>query len=247
MATARTRILIDAGLSRRETRRRLALLDEAADQLDGILVSHEHADHIVGLSLLSEEFRAPVYLTEDTLASLPGVEPPKRVELIRAGDQFTVGDIEVTPFSIPHDAADPIAFAFRAEGLKIALVTDLGYLPELVKEHVRECDCLIIESNHDLEMLKLGPYPWHIKQRVMSRLGHLSNHALAQFLSEEFDCRPRYLVLAHLSENNNHPEIARMAAVEGLERRAAPPCGGGLFAGQLLISSQREPLGPILL
>ena len=244
MASDRTRLLIDAGMSRRETRRRLALLGEAPDRLDGILVSHEHADHVAGLSLLSEEFSAPVYLTEATRANLPGAEPLKRVELIRAGERFTVGDIEITPFSIPHDAADPIAFAFRAEGLKIALVTDLGYLPELVKQHVRECDCLIIESNHDLDMLKLGPYPWHIKQRVMSRLGHLSNHAVAQFLSEEFDSRPRYLVLAHLSENNNHPEIARMTACEGLEQRAA---NGLPFAGQLLISSQREPLGPILL
>ena len=244
MRTERTRLLVDAGLSKRELRRRLVLAHETFDRLDGILISHEHTDHVSGLPTLAEEYRAPAYLTGAAEAHLPWPEPLQRVERIRAGERFTVGDIEVAPFSIPHDAADPVAFTFRAQGVKIALVTDLGYLPALVKEHVRNCDCLIIESNHDLEMLKLGPYPWFVKQRVMSRLGHLSNHSLAEFLSEEFDGRPRYLVLAHLSENNNHPEIARMAALEGLARRAAEGAG---FAGELLISSQREPLGPIVL
>lgn len=235
---------MDAGLGKRELRKRLARAGITLDRLDGILISHEHTDHVSGLPVLSEEFRATVYLTGATREHLPWHEPLERVEMIRAGEAFPVGEIEVTPFSIPHDAADPVAFAFRAEGMKLALVTDLGYLPALVKEHVRDCDCLIIESNHDLEMLKLGPYPWFVKQRVMSRLGHLSNHSLAEFLSEEFDARPRYLVLAHLSENNNHPEIARMAALDGLARRTPT---GTLFSGELLISSQRHPLGPILL
>ena len=157
---------------------------------------------------------------------------------------LTIGDIEVDPFSIPHDAADPVGYAFRAEGVKIALVTDLGYLPELVKFHLRGADCLVLESNHDLEMLKVGPYPWSVKQRVMSRIGHLSNHVVSEFLAdpESFDGRARHLVLAHLSENNNTPELARISAEEALGRRPSE----ALFRGELLVASQVTPLGPFV-
>jgi phosphoribosyl 1,2-cyclic phosphodiesterase len=114
---------------------------------------------------------------------------------------------------------DPLGFTFRTNGTKVAIVTDLGYLPELVKVHLRDTDCLMLESNHDLEMLKVGPYPWHIKQRVMSRQGHLSNLATAGFLTEDYDGAAQVLVLAHLSETNNHPEIARLSAEQALEQR----------------------------
>jgi phosphoribosyl 1,2-cyclic phosphodiesterase len=151
-----------------------------------------------------------------------------------------VGDIEVSPFSIPHDAADPLGFTFRANGMKVAIVTDLGYLPLLVKDHLRDSDCLMLESNHDLEMLKVGPYPWHIKQRVMSRTGHLSNHTVSEFLAdaEGFDARARYVVLAHLSENNNNPDVARISAEEALGRRPSDAS----FGGQLMVASQSAPL-----
>src|SRR5208337_105104 len=147
---------------------------------------------------------------------------------------FIVGDIEVSPFAIPHDAVDPLGYTFRANGTKIAIVTDLGYLPELVKVHLRDSDCLVLESNHDLEMLKVGPYPWHIKQRVMSRTGHLSNHTVSEFLcdAEGFDARARFLVLAHLSENNNNPDVARISAEEALGRRDA----SAAFQGELLVA-----------
>jgi phosphoribosyl 1,2-cyclic phosphodiesterase len=122
-------------------------------------------------------------------------------------------------------------------------VTDLGYLPEVVKYQLRDSDCLILESNHDLDMLKVGPYPWYIKQRVMSRTGHLSNHAFGEFLAdaEGFDGRARYLVLAHLSEQNNNPDVARISAEEALRRRPAE----GAFAGELLVASQQRPTGPL--
>ncbi len=134
---------------------------------------------------------ATVYLTEAThtevLRILPETSHKRldRVEHIRAGQRFIVGDIEVSPISIPHDAVDPLGFTFRANGTKVAIVTDLGYLPELVKVHLRDSDCLMLESNHDLDMLKVGPYPWHIKQRVMSRTGHLSNHTVSEFFSDD--------------------------------------------------------------
>ncbi|MBI1749118.1 MAG: MBL fold metallo-hydrolase [Acidobacteria bacterium] len=247
LETANTRLLIDAGLSKRETLRRLTALGTCPEQLDGILISHEHTDHCAGLVQLLGKWRAPVYSTQPTLIEVERIlsngKTPRldRVEHIHAGQRFTIGDIEVSAFAIPHDAVDPLGFTFRANGTKVAIVTDLGYLPELVKQHLRGADLLILESNHDLEMLKVGPYPWHIKQRVMSRTGHLSNHTVSEYLAdgESFDAQPRHLVLAHLSENNNNPDVARISAEEALRRRI-----GAAFAGQLHIASQRVPLGP---
>ncbi len=251
LETSRTRVLIDAGLGKRETLRRLAALKLAPDQLDGIFISHEHNDHIGGLPQILGKWRTTVYLTEPTHEEIERVLPEAyrkrldRVEYIRAGQRFTIGDIEVSAFSIPHDAADPLGFSFRANGTKMALVTDLGYLPELVKHHLRDSDCLVLESNHDIDMLKVGPYPWHVKQRVMSRIGHLSNHSVSEFLAdpEAFDGLARFLVLAHLSENNNNPDVARISAEEALGRRPS----AGAFRGELMVASQRVPLGPIVL
>ena len=251
LETQRTRLLIDAGLGKRETLRRLAAVEQRLDRLDGILISHEHADHIGGLPQILRQWRTTVYLTEPTHGEILRLVPEElakrldRLEYVRPGQRFTVGDIEVAAFSIPHDAADPLGFTFRADGVKVSLVTDLGYLPELVKHHLRESDCLILESNHDLEMLKVGPYPWHVKQRVMSRTGHLSNHSVSEFLADRdgFDARARLLVLAHLSENNNNPDVARISAEEALGRRPAE----AVFRGELLVASQRVPLGPLLL
>src|SRR3984957_19198387 len=209
LETDTTRLLVDAGLGKKETLGRLAAVGRDVDRLDGIVISHEHSDHIGSLAQVLGQWRTTVYLNEATHTEVMRILPETshkrldRVEHIRAGQRFIVGDIEVSPFSIPHDAVDPLGFTFRANGTKVAIVTDLGYLPELVKVHLRESDCLMLESNHDLEMLKGGPYPWHIKQRVMSRTGHLSNHTVSEFLAdaEGFDAHARFVVLAHLSEN----------------------------------------------
>ena len=246
LETEQTRLLVDAGLGKKETLRRLAAVERQVDRLDGIVISHEHSDHIGSLAQVLGQWRTTVYLTEATHAEVKRILPESsqkrldRVEHIRAGHRFMVGDIEVSPISIPHDAADPLGFTFRANGMKVAIVTDLGYLPELVKFHLRDSDCLMLESNHDLEMLKVGPYPWHIKQRVMSRTGHLSNHTVSEFLAdaEGFDGRARYVVLAHLSENNNNPDVARISAEEALGRRT----GAAAFAGELIVASQDTPL-----
>jgi phosphoribosyl 1,2-cyclic phosphodiesterase len=247
LETSRTRLLVDAGLGKKETLRRLALIEQAAGHLDGVVISHEHTDHIGGLSALISQWRnLTVYLTPSTHAEVVRTLAPRqvkrlqRVEFIQAGQRFAVGDIEVAPFAIPHDAVDPLGFTFSSGGGKVGVVTDLGYLPELVKHHIRESDALVLESNHDLEMLKVGPYPWHVKQRVMSRTGHLSNDCVSQFLADPedgFDGRSRSVVLAHLSENNNNPDVARISAEEALNRRA--------FLGQLLVASQHQPLPPI--
>jgi phosphoribosyl 1,2-cyclic phosphodiesterase len=161
------------------------------------------------------------------------------VEYFQAGRPFAIGDIDVSPFTIPHDAADPVGFVFMAEGVRMGYATDLGYIPPNVKAQFQALDLLLLESNHDLEMLRDGPYPWSVKQRVLSRVGHLSNDAAAEFLSKNYDGQASYLILAHLSENNNLPELARVAAESALMGRAT------LLANRLLLASQHEPLSAI--
>jgi len=219
LATEKTRLLIDAGLSCRETYARLAAIGEPPDGLDAVVISHEHTDHINGLRVLALDAKLPIYITRATRDAVSWDAKLRRFEYFVASEKFTIGDIEVTPFPIPHDAVDPVAFTFDAQGIRISLVTDLGYIPEVVKQRVKGSHCLIFESNHDLEMLKVGPYPWYVKQRVMSRHGHLSNNATADFLAEDFDGAAQVLVLAHLSETNNHPEIARLSAEQALAQR----------------------------
>jgi phosphoribosyl 1,2-cyclic phosphodiesterase len=236
ISTEKTRLLIDAGFSKRETYARLDAVGERTNSFDAIIISHEHSDHIRGLEALALDSKAPIYINAATREMIPWGRRVQAFEIFSAGETFTVGDIEIKPFTIPHDAADPVAFRIDTQGIRIGVVTDLGCIPELVKRHIRGCHCLIFESNHDLEMLKVGPYPWHVKQRVMSRQGHLSNLATAEFLRDDFDGAAQVLVLAHLSENNNHPEIARMTAEEALNARTSRQ--NGL---ELHLASQTAP------
>jgi phosphoribosyl 1,2-cyclic phosphodiesterase len=161
------------------------------------------------------------------------------VEYFRAGESFSIGDIALSPFTIPHDAADPVGFVLCAEGVRMGFATDLGYIPPNVKEQLKALDLLLLESNHDLEMLRDGPYPWSVKQRVLSRVGHLSNDATAEFLSTAYDGQAAYVILAHLSENNNLPELAKVAAERALLGRAS------LLANRLLLAEQHQPLSAI--
>ena len=183
---------------------------------------------------VEEVEKASVERAEDP-CSLPGVE------YFSAGSGFSIGDIVVTPFTIPHDAADPVGFVFEADGVRMAIATDLGYMPPNVKMAIRNCDVLMLESNHDLEMLRDGPYPWSVKQRVMSRVGHLSNEAASDFLEKNYDGNASYVVLAHLSECNNLPELARVTAERALRDRMS------LLANKLLLAQQDGPLEPICL
>ena len=144
-----------------------------------------------------------------------------------------MGDIAVESFGIPHDALDPVGYAFETGGVRIGVVTDLGYVPESIKYHLRRTDLLMLEANHDLDMLKVGPYPWSVKQRVMSRVGHLSNLSMSEYLAADLDRATTHLVLGHLSEQNNHPEIARMVAQQTLEARG--------LTTRLTIAAPRAP------
>jgi phosphoribosyl 1,2-cyclic phosphodiesterase len=250
ISTSAGSILVDAGISCRETLKRMKLAGEDPHQLKAIVISHEHADHVAGLEVLARKLKIPVYMTEPTYESWrkstrdADGKPAtiERREYFQAGRSFLIQDITICPFTIPHDAADPCGFTFKAEGVKIGVVTDLGYLPYSVKDHLRACDGLMIESNHDVEMLRNGPYPWMVKQRVMSRVGHLSNSALADFLESDYDGSAAFLVLAHLSEHNNYPELARQSAWKALGQRL------NLFqASALTIAHQDKPLQPLCL
>jgi phosphoribosyl 1,2-cyclic phosphodiesterase len=185
---------------------------------------------------------------ESTLEAVPVAEnstPAKdptwlpSVEYFEAGRPLQIGDISVSPFTIPHDAVDPVGFVFQAEGIRMGVATDLGYVTPNVKAQLKRLDLLLLESNHDLEMLRDGPYPWSVKQRVLSRVGHLSNEAAGQFLEQEYDGQATYVILGHLSESNNLPELARVTAERALNGRAS------LLANRLLLAAQHEPLLPV--
>jgi len=249
VSSTSTRILVDAGLSGRETFKRLRGLSERTEDISAILITHEHSDHVAGLERLATTLNVPVYLTEGTHHAWnrasrdeDGKVPElRKSEHFFAGRSFRIGDIEIQPFTIPHDAADPVGFTFRAEGIKIGFATDLGYMPVSIRNHLRGSTVLLIESNHDVERLRFGPYPWSVKQRVMSRVGHLSNEALAEFFTNDYDGSAEYVVLAHLSEQNNHPEIARASAEQALRGRQ------GLWNNRVLLAAQTEAIAPIRL
>ena len=314
-----TRVLVDAGLSCRELFCRMELAGEKPETLDAIIISHEHTDHVNGVSVTARKLGIPVYFTEGTHRAWTRIITPRKrmtytqwleqcrqqaadrlaraqaegvanaaelfsepisegmvtavdreafapepgtaeaavpaetkeaapeddpawlpkVEYFKPGERFKIGDIAVSPFTIPHDAADPTGFVFEAEGVRMAVATDLGYLPPNVKAQLAGVDVLLLESNHDLEMLRDGPYPWSVKQRVLSRVGHLSNDAAATFLEQDYDGQAAYVILAHLSESNNLPELARVTAERALNGRAS------LLANRLLLACQHEPLSSI--
>jgi phosphoribosyl 1,2-cyclic phosphodiesterase len=235
LATDKTRILVDAGLSMRELAKRLAAIGEDLEHLDAILITHEHSDHVSGLPVLARnrKITAAIYMTRLTAPAIDWGECEPRLEPFQAGARLPIGDIDVQSFGIPHDAIDPVGFAFEAQGVRLGVVTDLGYIPESIKFHLRHTDLLLLEANHDLEMLKVGPYPWSVKQRVMSRVGHLSNKVMAEYLAADLDSSTSNLVLGHLSEQNNHPAIVHMFATQALEQRG--------LRTRLAIATQHTP------
>ena len=198
-----------------------------------MVVTHEHSDHVGGLPALARKHGVPVYLTRLTRPLIDWGESSPAVEPFQAGARLRIGEFDIDSFTIPHDAVDPVGFCFHAQGVKIAIVTDLGYIPASIHFHVDGAHVLLLEANHDLEMLRVGPYPWSVKQRVMSRMGHLSNLSTCDFLRDSLHRDTAHLVLGHLSEHNNHPEIVRAIASAVLEERG--------LATTLEVAGQHEP------
>ena len=219
ISTGKVSVLTDLGFGKRSLQRRLHAANLAGQKISGIFLTHGHFDHISGVSAFAMERKIPIFATQGTFEELPDCEALVRVELLRAGCPVTLGDLCVTPFAISHDAAEPVGFRFEAEGVSGALATDLGQMTPGVSIHLAGCDWLVLESNHDENLVRLGPYPWTLKQRLLSPVGHLSNHAVAEFLVNAFDAQARHIFLAHLSRNNNTPALALESAQAALDGR----------------------------
>ncbi len=222
VATGKVSVLTDLGFGKRSLQRRLHAASLHDEKISAIFVTHAHFDHINGVSAFARERKIPVFTTQGTFQELPDSDALPRVELLRAGCPVTLGDLSVTPFAISHDAAEPVGFRFEAEGISGALATDLGQMTPEVAVYLARCDWLVLESNHDENLVRLGPYPWALKQRLLSPVGHLSNHAVADFLGRTFDAQARHIFLAHLSRNNNTPALALESAQTALDTRFVP-------------------------
>lgn len=211
-----TRILIDCGFRVRDTVTRLGRLGVAPDSVTAIVVTHEHADHIAGVASFARRFRVPVWLTFGTLemagerfARLP------KVYGFDSHDTFAVGMVEVRPFPVPHDAREPVQYVFSDGDARLGVATDLGCVTQHVVEKLSGCTALVLECNHDLDMLMTGPYPAVLKHRVAGRFGHLDNHCARDLVRSLDRSRLRHLIAAHLSKQNNRPELAAAALCEG--------------------------------
>ncbi|MEP6902020.1 MAG: MBL fold metallo-hydrolase [Actinomycetota bacterium] len=236
IASEKTRVLVDAGMSAKQLLERVAAVGEDSVRLDGILITHEHSDHAGGLRVLLKSVNCPVFISEATEDAYYGTrkgiqngesEAVKRRDVLKnrtvkieSSKDFRIGDIDFEPFSVPHDAADNFGFVAKKEGVRIATLMDFGHITTLIKEKLRGCDCIVVESNHSRDMLKTCPiYSWDLKQRILSRLGHLSNEDLSEWLTNDFDGAARDIVLAHLSQRANEPHLARLMAESALEMR----------------------------
>lgn len=237
ISTETTNVLVDAGLSAREILRRLAAVGVDQDKLDAVLITHEHSDHAGGLRVLLNTITCPVFISRETEDSYyctrktngngesEGVKRRNvlkdRTVEINSEKEFRIGDIDFDAFRVPHDAADNFGFVAKHDGVCIATLMDFGHITPLIKQKLNGCDAIVIESNHSRDMLRTCPvYTWDLKQRILSRNGHLSNEDLCEWLTNDFDGSARHIVLAHLSQRANEPHLALLMAKSALEMRS---------------------------
>lgn len=230
--TGNTAVLVDAGISARQIGQRLEALGLGLDRVDAMLITHEHQDHVKGLPVIMKKTACPVLMAEGTGREMP-CELPRETMRIAAGEEFLIGDLTVRSFSVSHDAAQPLGFTFSCEDKKLGIVTDTGCITDEIFENMAGCDILVLESNHDENILRIGRYPWFLKQRILGEKGHLSNDAAAEALANLIEYeraalgeeRRRTVLLAHLSKENNFPEMALATVSNVLEER-------GIIAGK---------------
>jgi len=237
ISTERTNVLVDAGLSAREIIRRLAAVGVDQEKLDAVLITHEHGDHAGGLRVLLNSVDCPVYISRETEDSYyctrktngsgesEGVKRrdtlKDRTVEINSEREFRIGDIDFDAFRVPHDAADNFGFVAKHDGVCIATLMDFGHITPTIKEKLKSCDAIVIESNHSRDMLRTCPvYTWDLKQRISSGTGHLSNEDLCDWLTNDFDGSARHIVLAHLSQRANEPHLALLMAKTALQMRS---------------------------
>ena len=237
ISSERTNVLVDAGMSSREILRRLGEVGVDHNQLDGILITHEHSDHAGGLRVLMAAVNCPVFISQptensyydtkaggqngDSESSKRQIALKNKTVEIESTREFRIGDIDFEPFSVPHDAADNFGFVAKKDGVKVATLMDFGHISELIKEKLKGCDAIVVESNHSRDMLRAcAVYSWDLKQRIMSRTGHLSNEDLSDWLQNDFDGTARHIILAHLSQRANDPHLALLTAKTALQMRS---------------------------
>lgn len=220
--TEQTKLLVDVGLSGKQIDRLFQQIDADPSELDGILVTHEHSDHIKGLGILARKYKLPIYANDKTWKAMEkGIG---KVELdqkfhFEANKVQTFGNIDVESFSVSHDAVDPMFFTFHHDNKKVALVTDLGYVSERIKKTIEGANAFIFEANHDISMLQMGKYPWSVKRRILGDYGHVSNEDSGLALSDVITNETKRVYLAHLSKDNNMKELARMSVDQVLQER----------------------------
>lgn len=234
-----TRLLVDAGLPVKELVARLAASGVEPEAISAVLLSHEHQDHVRGAQKFSQRFHVPVAAS---WATLEGMDRSPQAFAgwidLRVGRAVTIGEAEVVSFPVPHDAAAPVGFVLEAAGVRVGIATDLGHATPQIADRLAGCDLLMIESNHDALLLRDGPYPWRLKDRVSGKFGHLSNSEAAALIKRSVDERCRCVVLAHLSEKNNTPELARTSALRALHAR-------GCERVDLRVARSDKPLAPV--
>lgn len=211
---ASTHLLIDAGISGKRIEQGLLEVGVDPGTISGILITHEHSDHIQGVGVLARKYRIPIYGTVETFCAMKkgktsiGKVEDALFQEVHPETGFHIGEISVMPFTISHDAANPVAYVFEAEGHKIGMATDLGVYTEKTLEYLKDSEILYVESNHDENMLMVGKYPYYLKQRILGEYGHLSNETAAKLLCLLHHDRLQHVLLAHLSKENNYPELA---------------------------------------
>ncbi len=218
------RLLIDVGLSAKKMCESLEQLGARAEEIDAVLITHEHSDHIKGLGVFARKYGVPIYANAATWGKLQqmstiGDIDERQRRVFVTGDVLEFDDVQVQTFGISHDAAEPVGFCFHHEQRKLSVVTDLGYVSERIKQTIRESDILVMESNHDVNLLRSGHYPWNIKRRILSDIGHLSNVDAAAAMYDVLSNRTRRLYLAHLSLQHNLQDLARMTVSQVLEEK----------------------------
>ena len=222
-----TRLLIDAGKPGRQIEEALRLIGVPAETLSAVLITHEHSDHIHGAGILARKYHMPVYATAETWKAMEdklGKIPPGVRHEFFAGQEFCLGELGISPFSIPHDAADPVGYRLWGGSVSIATATDLGHFSREVFDRIRGSDLVLLESNHDPDLLRANPrYSQQLKRRILGDRGHLSNEACSQALLNLIAAGTRNVILGHLSGENNNPTLARRVSVSALEREGIRP------------------------
>lgn len=221
IGTENKNILVDAGISGRQLVESLAEINIMIEQLDGIFVTHEHFDHVRGIGVIARKYKIPLYMNYKTFCNLPkivGIIDRSLIRIIDTGARQDIGGLEVESFGVSHDAAEPVGYIVSANNYNLSIITDLGYVSSAVKERIRGSHAFIIETNHCVEMLRMGSYPWSLKMRILSDLGHLSNDDAADALVDVITDDTERVHLFHRSQENNHRELARLTVIDILQR-----------------------------